>query len=62
MTIRAFSDESTERKYWKINEFQFVPCGGTHIKTTGEIGVIRLKIINPGKDIERIEIFAQGQF
>lgn len=60
--ISAFSDESTERRYWKINEFSSVPCGGTHIKTTGEIGNIRLKRINPGKGIERIEIFAQDRF
>ena len=60
--ISAFSDESAERRYWKINEFSSVPCGGTHIKTTGEIGVIRLKRINPGKGIERIEIFVQDQF
>jgi Ser-tRNA(Ala) deacylase AlaX len=60
--ISAFSDENTERRYWKINEFSSVPCGGTHIKTTGEIGAIRLKRINPGKGIERIEIFVQDQF
>lgn len=60
--VSAFSDESAERRYWKINEFSSVPCGGTHIKTTGEIGAIRLKRINPGKGIERIEIFAQDQF
>jgi alanyl-tRNA synthetase len=60
--ISAFSDKSTERRYWKINEFPSVPCGGTHIKATGEIGTIRLKRINPGKGIERIEIFAQEQF
>ncbi len=59
--ISTFSDESTERRYWKINEFSSVPCGGTHIKTTGEIGTIRLKRINQGKGIERIEIFVQDQ-
>ncbi len=55
--ISAFSDESTQRRYWKINEFSQVPCGGTHIKRTGEIGVIRLKRTNPGKGRERIEIY-----
>ena len=34
----------------------------TELETTGEIGAIRLKRINPGKGIERIEIFAQDQF
>ena len=55
--ISAFSDEAHERRYWKINEFSQVPCGGTHIKTTGEIGTIRLKRVNPGKGKERIEIY-----
>jgi len=56
--ISAFSDATAERRYWKINEFSAVPCGGTHIKKTGEIGIIRLKRVNPGKGRERIEIYA----
>ncbi len=55
--ISAFSDESAERRYWKINEFSQVPCGGTHIKRTSEMGTIRLKRTNPGKGRERIEIY-----
>ena len=55
--ISAFSDESNERRYWKINEFSQVPCGGTHIKKTSEMGTIRLKRVNPGKGRERIEIY-----
>lgn len=60
--ISAFSDASTEKRYWKINEFSQVPCGGTHVKTTGEIGVIKLKRVNPGKNKERIEIFVEEKF
>lgn len=55
--ISAFSDEINERRYWKINEFAEVPCGGTHLKKTGEMGTIRLKRVNPGKGRERIEIY-----
>lgn len=55
--ISAFSDEANERRYWKINEFSQVPCGGTHIKKTSEIGTIGLKRKNPGKGRERIEIY-----
>ena len=55
--ISAFSDEYNERRYWKIKEFSQVPCGGTHIKRTLEIGTIRLKRTNPGKGRERIEIY-----
>ena len=55
--ISAFSDELKERRYWKINEFSQVSCGGTHLKRTGEVGKIRLKRVNPGKGKERIEIY-----
>ncbi len=55
--ISAFSDEKNERRYWKIKEFSQVPCGGTHIKRTSEMGTIRLKRTNPGKGRERIEIY-----
>ncbi|MDJ0949798.1 MAG: alanyl-tRNA editing protein [Alphaproteobacteria bacterium] len=53
----AFSDEAAEQRYWKIREFARVPCGGTHLKRTGEIGAIALKRKNIGKGKERIEIY-----
>lgn len=52
-----FSDVAAERRYWAIDGFSKVPCGGTHVKHTGEIGLISLKRKNPGKGKERIEIF-----
>lgn len=52
----AFSDRENEIRYWEIDGFAQVPCGGTHIKRTGEIGSISLKRINIGKGKERIEI------
>ena len=55
--ISAFSEEMNERRYWKINGFAQVPCGGTHLKRTGEVGVLRLKRKNIGKGKERVEIF-----
>lgn len=59
--ITAFSDETNERRYWRIMEFAQVPCGGTHVKSTSEIGNIRLKRANPGKGKERIEIFVSNK-
>ncbi|WP_371361584.1 hypothetical protein SRRS_29480 [Sporomusa rhizae] len=53
----AFSDPENEVRYWEINNFAKVPCGGTHIKRTGEIGEVVLKRNNIGKGKERIEIF-----
>jgi len=52
----AFSDEANERRVWRIDGFAEVPCGGTHLRRTGEVGAVTLKRRNPGKDRERIEI------
>lgn len=51
-----FSDASNERRYWKIDGFAKIPCGGTHVRSTGEVGPVILKRKNPGKGKERIEI------
>jgi Ser-tRNA(Ala) deacylase AlaX len=55
--ISAFSDEPAQRRYWEIEGFARVPCGGTHLKRTAEIGGITLKRNNIGKGKERIEIY-----
>jgi Ser-tRNA(Ala) deacylase AlaX len=52
----AFSDRETEERYWEIEGFARVPCGGTHLRKTGEVGEITLKRKNPGRGKERIEI------
>lgn len=54
---KGFSDEEQERRYWKIDGFAQVPCGGTHVRSTKELGVIKLKRKNIGKGKERVEIF-----
>lgn len=55
--VSAFSDEGQEeRRYWRIDGFATVPCGGTHLRRTGEIGSIALRRQNPGRGKERIEI------
>jgi len=56
----AFSDEATGRRYWEIPGFARVPCGGTHLKRTGEIGIVSLKRRNIGKGKERIEVYAEA--
>jgi Ser-tRNA(Ala) deacylase AlaX len=55
--ISSFSDEENERRTWEIEGFSKVPCGGTHIRRTGEIEGIALKRKNIGKGKERIEIY-----
>ncbi|MBX9977888.1 MAG: alanyl-tRNA editing protein [Alphaproteobacteria bacterium] len=52
----GFSDMLTQKRYWKIDGFAKVPCGGTHVKSTAEVGFVTLKRAHPGKSIERIEI------
>ncbi|KGK91871.1 alanyl-tRNA synthetase [Desulfosporosinus sp. HMP52] len=51
-----FSNVEAEKRYWEVLDFGKVSCGGTHLKTTGEIGPIKLKRDNIGKNKERIEI------
>jgi Ser-tRNA(Ala) deacylase AlaX len=53
---KGFSDVDTQRRYWKIAGFAEVPCGGTHVKSTAEVGYVRLKRKNVGAGKERIEI------
>ena len=52
----GFSDVESQRRFWKIDGFAEVPCGGTHVKSTAEVGFVRLKRVNPGGGKERIEI------
>ncbi|MBN1121028.1 MAG: alanyl-tRNA editing protein [Anaerolineae bacterium] len=58
--ISAFSDEAREERYWEIKGFARVPCGGTHLRTTGEVGAIALRRKNPGRGKERIEVTVSG--
>lgn len=59
--ISDFSDTSEQRRYWKVDGFAQVPCGGTHLKNTSEVGRIQLKRKNIGKGKERIEISLVGE-
>jgi alanyl-tRNA synthetase len=57
--ITGFSDEAAQRRYWEVLGFARVACGGTHLRHTGEVGIIGLKRKNIGKGKERIEVFVQ---
>lgn len=52
----GFSDVENQRRYWEIDGFSKVPCGGTHVKSTSEVGFVTLKRVNIGSLKERIEI------
>ena len=52
----GFSDIENQRRYWEIEGFSKVSCGGTHVKSTAEVGFVTLKRVNIGGGKERIEI------
>ncbi len=52
----GYSDIEHQRRFWKIDGFAQVPCGGTHVTSTAEVGLVTLKREHPGKSRERIEI------
>lgn len=54
--VSDFSDRETQCRFWRIEGFAQVPCGGTHPASTGEVGELSLKRTNPGSGKERIEI------
>jgi len=54
--IKTYPDENKpDRWWWECIGFKY-PCGGTHVKSLGEIGKIKLKRKNIGAGKERIEI------
>lgn len=54
--LTDFSDIQTQRRYWEVDGFAKMACGGTHPKSTREIGKVKLKRKNTGRGKERIEI------
>ena len=52
----GFSNVENQRRYWEIEGFSKVPCGGTHVKSTAEVGYITLKRVNICGGKERVEI------
>ena len=63
LTVRRVPDESDpDRWLWALDaddldaELWTMPCGGTHVARTGEIGRVKLKRKNIGKGKERVEI------
>ncbi len=56
LPIRTYADEKNpDRWWWECGTMKY-PCGGTHVKSLGEIGKIKLKRKNIGSGKERIEI------
>ena len=53
--IKIRLDPSRPRiRIWSCGDIE-MPCGGTHVRNTREIGAIRLRRKNPGRGVERVE-------
>ncbi|MDR2516526.1 MAG: alanyl-tRNA editing protein [Spirochaetaceae bacterium] len=55
--ISGWLDRETEKRYWEIAGLAKVPCNGTHLRRTGEIGAFRLAYAAPAPDVEGVHIF-----
>lgn len=53
---KGFLNEEQEVRYWRLPNIATVPCGGTHVRSTAEIGAIDLKRERANKGVERIRI------
>ncbi|MCH8049670.1 alanyl-tRNA editing protein, partial [Patescibacteria group bacterium] len=56
---RKADEKSPDLRWWVCKDWK-MPCGGTHPRSTKEIGQIQLKRKNLGKGKERIEIFLRN--
>tara|TARA_Y100000310_G_scaffold271648_1_gene286249 strand:- start:372 stop:2780 length:2409 start_codon:yes stop_codon:yes gene_type:complete len=57
LDISTTPDENNpEKRWWKCGQWK-MPCGGTHVKNTSEIGKLKLKRKNIGQGKERVEIY-----
>lgn len=56
------AEEGSDRWLWEVTAddldpaYWRMPCGGTHVKSTGEVGRVQLKRKNIGKGKERVEV------
>ncbi len=54
LEVKTF-DEGNGKRLWTCGDWK-CPCGGTHVKSTKEVGKVKLKRKNIGAEKERIEI------
>lgn len=53
---KGYLNEEKEIRYWRLPNIATVPCGGTHVRSTREVGAITLKRDRANKGVERIRI------
>ncbi len=54
--LRTQDEKNTDLRWWQCGEWK-MPCGGTHPRTTQEIGKVLLKRVTKGAGKERIEVY-----
>ncbi len=58
--VKTWTDvENGVVRFWQIEPFPAMKCGGTHVKNTSEIGKIRLKREKKAAGKERVEVYLQ---
>ena len=59
-SLKTLPPQIQEVRIVEIKDWHACACGGTHLKSTGEIGTIKiLKRVSKGKGVERIEFLAK---
>jgi Ser-tRNA(Ala) deacylase AlaX len=59
-SLKTLPSQVQKVRIVEIKDWHACACGGTHVKATGEIGVIKaLRRMSKGKGVERIEFTAK---
>src|SRR2546422_8455373 len=58
LPLRKEPARKGELRLIEIDEFDLTPCGGTHAKSTGEVGVIAVRSWERAKGLTRIQFMA----
>jgi Ser-tRNA(Ala) deacylase AlaX len=53
---KGYLNEAEQIRFWRIPGLAMVPCGGTHVQSTREVGRAALKRERSSKGVERIKI------
>lgn len=53
---KGYINHEKRHRYWRIEGLATVPCRGTHVKSTAEVGYVNLRRKRANKGVERIYI------
>jgi alanyl-tRNA synthetase len=61
LPLRKEPSREGELRLIEIDDFDLTPCGGTHARSTGEVGVIAVRSWERAKGLTRIQFMAGGR-